>query len=412
MNLGLFSGLSALKRHAWACLTLPLFWLLRPILRALGLIHAHADGPWVIGSHGGSLREDNARALHEYVLRHGSPEIVWLTHESQLLSALRAAGYKAHRRNGFAARLAIENARALIFSHGETDLDHCFFNWLRPRGLSIHLNHCMNHLKAGQMHQRGIEKLSPAARARLRKRYTHFDYLLCSSERERGNFMRSFPGEDSRIVLGGGAHLDRFMQARAQAPARKLIYFPTFREDRASRRALERVVDELERSERLALWLEQSGYELLLASHVNSRSGGSKAPGSEASRSRIRRIAPSELIDELLDSAALISDYSGLICDYMALDRPLIFFPFDQLNYMEHRLFYVDYDDFVSGPRVDSTSELIALLISETWRNTEPFAEKRKYWQSQLFPDLTPHYSQRTFETIRGLLASSGSPTD
>lgn len=69
---------------------------------------------------------------------------------------------------------------------------------------------------------------------------------------------------------------------------------------------------------------------------------------------------PTYPIENILCAADMvISDYSSLIFEYSILERPMIFFAYDLEEYEDGRSFYYDYKDFIPGPIVKDTYEII-----------------------------------------------------
>jgi CDP-ribitol ribitolphosphotransferase len=67
--------------------------------------------------------------------------------------------------------------------------------------------------------------------------------------------------------------------------------------------------------------------------------------------------------DELLLSAdVLITDYSSVIFEYALLERPMIFFAYDLEEYYDERGFYYPYREFVPGPVVENTEQLLEVV--------------------------------------------------
>ncbi|MDR1018077.1 MAG: CDP-glycerol glycerophosphotransferase family protein, partial [Lachnospiraceae bacterium] len=65
-------------------------------------------------------------------------------------------------------------------------------------------------------------------------------------------------------------------------------------------------------------------------------------------------------IDELISIADIcISDYSSLIFEFSLMNKPMIFFQYDLEDYIDNRGFYYNYLDFVPGPIVKDTEELL-----------------------------------------------------
>lgn len=388
-------------REVAEAVTSALSWLLllavAPVARWR---RAVPETPWVISGHRGRIYEDNAGALHDYLCSHTSQPVIWISGSAAVTASLEAAGRPTLRRGTFAARWAIMCAPVIIYSHGEDDLDAALILLRGRTGLRIYLNHSQNHIKAGEYHTTLYESLTGLQKRLFEWRVTDFDYLLASSERERANFALSYPHRADRIVLGGGAHCDHFLQHRQDAPGRSLYYFPTFRDTEEGRTALDGVLRTLVGSERLRQWLVTEGLTLHIGAHINAGQHAVKVA------SPFVIFPVSRMKEGIFDCQAFISDYSGLLADFLPFDRPTIFFPFDRDDYLRFRRLYVPYDAFAHGPVVTSADELIELLVSNAWRDMAPWVERRQFWRSEIFPTMEPVYAAATYRTIAALVSS------
>lgn len=80
----------------------------------------------------------------------------------------------------------------------------------------------------------------------------------------------------------------------------------------------------------------------------------------------------------LANTSILITDYSSVYYDFLLVDRPIIFFPFDIKEYQEHRggRFLVPYGDFTPGMKVKNFDELLE-AIDNSLKNDE-YADQRQ----------------------------------
>ena len=63
---------------------------------------------------------------------------------------------------------------------------------------------------------------------------------------------------------------------------------------------------------------------------------------------------------------ALVTDYSSIYFDFLLLDRPVVFFPYDFSKYRHHdRSFLFDYDELTPGPKALDRSTLFSTLLTE-----------------------------------------------
>lgn len=87
-----------------------------------------------------------------------------------------------------------------------------------------------------------------------------------------------------------------------------------------------------------------------------------------------------EDINELMIVAdLLISDYSSLIFEFAIMLKPIVFYAYDLDKYDSTlRGFYYNYREFVPGPIVENTDELIECIQGENWdiKQVEVFARR------------------------------------
>ena len=59
----------------------------------------------------------------------------------------------------------------------------------------------------------------------------------------------------------------------------------------------------------------------------------------------------------------LITDLSSVYCDYLLMDRPIVFSAFDIAGYLaQDRSLYYEYDDVTPGPKAENWDEVVASL--------------------------------------------------
>lgn len=72
-----------------------------------------------------------------------------------------------------------------------------------------------------------------------------------------------------------------------------------------------------------------------------------------------------EINDLLLVTDILITDYSSVCFEFALLNKPMLFFAFDVEEYIASRDFYYDYFDFIPGPLLRTTEEIITSIKTE-----------------------------------------------
>ena len=371
------------------------YFLLWPVSKLTRRKEENAS--WVIGGHAGRAYADNSATLHKYIVQHTSQPITWITNSKLVFEQLQARQVKVLMRDSIQARMAILSAPVLIRSHGYADLDRYLGRLVKPEGLIIHLNHCMNHLKAGQMYSPLVERMTQKQKAKVQRKIFEFDYLLASSSLEQRNFRLSIPFKSDRIVLGGGAHLDDLNLHRDQPASQQLLYFPTFRDKEIKpEKTVDEIVQELVTNLELKTWLKESGYKLVICSHINSKTRLDVSDWDDV----FQLIGIEELTDALARCDLLISDYSGTIIDALYMDKPVLFFPFDLEPYLACRHLYVNYDEFAFGDVVKSTNELVDNLVTLKWQDGSAYKDIRSRHSKEMFSRNDSSYSEQSYRMI------------
>lgn len=81
----------------------------------------------------------------------------------------------------------------------------------------------------------------------------------------------------------------------------------------------------------------------------------------------------------------LVTDYSSIFFDFLLLDRPIVFFPFDLGTYLaKERSMYFDYDAMTPGPKAYNINSLIDNL-GRLAQGSDPWAEDRKKIRDLVF---------------------------
>lgn len=84
-----------------------------------------------------------------------------------------------------------------------------------------------------------------------------------------------------------------------------------------------------------------------------------------------------EINDLLLVTDLLITDYSSVCFEFALLNKPMLFFGFDVEDYVRTRDFYYDFFEFIPGPLVRSTDEIIDVIKKEEYsmEKIKPFVD-------------------------------------
>lgn len=85
-----------------------------------------------------------------------------------------------------------------------------------------------------------------------------------------------------------------------------------------------------------------------------------------------------EINDLLCVSDVLITDYSSTVYEASILNIPMVFYAFDQEEYISSRGFYEEYEEFVPGKIVNNFNQLIAVLKEKNYEHEKVEIFKNK----------------------------------
>ncbi|WP_041819872.1 bifunctional glycosyltransferase/CDP-glycerol:glycerophosphate glycerophosphotransferase [Streptomyces davaonensis] len=153
-----------------------------------------------------------------------------------------------------------------------------------------------------------------------------------------------------------------------------ILYAPTHRDYRRTQRSpldLDQVASRL-------------GPRFVILARAHRRHGGPLAP--EATSPRVIDVTGHPSVESLcLASDALVTDYSSIMFDYAALDRPIVLHTDDQEAYEAARGTYFDLRAFPPGAIARSEDELIDIFATGHWRGSRS-AQLRSAFRTRFCP--------------------------
>lgn len=228
------------------------------------------------------------------------------------------------------------------------------------------------------------------------------DYLIVTSKNVIGNYSEAFQISEDKIKPLGLPRMDyyfedhdldrlrrEFLQKFDVSPDKKIIlYAPTFRDEEK----YNNVFDYLD-LEKFNCELG-SEYVLALRLHPKIKNFYSKDISSEG---KYIDVSDFESEQELmLLSDILITDYSSIMIEYSALNKPTVFFTYDLDYYLANeRGFYYDFESTVPGPIVFSSDELIDAI-----KNDQFDKSKISEFVKTQFDEIDGHSSERIVDYL------------
>lgn len=361
-----------------------ILWVVFLPIYCLSFVVPRNRNLWIFGCWDGNTFADNPKYLFLYVKRN-HPEIrpIWLSHRAEVVRDLTGKGYEAYKAlsiKGFlyslrASRVAICNsfgdvncfavgrARRIQLWHGTP---------LKKIGYDIDLDLLWGHRGSKKLRKMILglkDKISPFSLFR-------YNILTAASEEAKKTLGCGFRDNKNRVRITGYPRNDGLFNTAWLASNRcdyldsiknevsfkyVITYLPTHRQMGSKKVDLFAGYGfEINETEQI---LESLDAILIIKAHHFDKEFNItiyKGPPQ-----RIYTPSDGELPDVyplLKETDILITDYSSVYFDYLLLNRPVIFTPFDIAEYTMEEGFYYDYNEVTPGPKAKDWPEVFELI--------------------------------------------------
>lgn len=324
---------------------------------------------------------------------------VWIARDRKLIQELRSLGYPAYFWFSFAGIWFCLRAGFYIV---DASLDTINF-WLSAGAKELMMWHGIplkkiekdikkgDSIDAKVQQSRGITRFF--IRMALPWAFRKPDYLIATSPIFQNILAGAFRVDKERVCITGfpkndvyagdirGADIgtDRAVLAKlkdlkgAGSLTKTILYAPTWR-DTGGDSFFERpddlaLLDEFLAREHLFFFLKLhplAQAKMFVSLHENQYRN-------------IFFVSPDSDADPLLPLIdVLVTDYSGIYFEFLLLDRPMVFFPFDYEKYVTRdRELYFDYGEVTPGPKVKTLEELVS-AIKDIVQGKDEYKGQRK----------------------------------
>lgn len=319
---------------------------------------------------GGTRYADNSKYLFEYFVEQGEYDCYWFTDNKEFLniSSLKYRQRILVTRSIYSLNLFLK-ARTVVISHGRGDVS--------PYYLCSRYKNVINLWHGIPLKKIGFLDRNTLLTRREYKRYldesNNYTYMLASSELESYILAAAFKLNIEQLWVTGLPRNDKLVEGKTNdltsllnddSQAKLILFAPTFRDGGRYTEFLpfpDRDID------RFAKFLSKHNAYYLIRAHVDEQDGFTEILKSYPDlQNRIKFAGQDRFADvnEILPSInILITDYSSIYFDFLLLDRPIIFIPYDFQEYVNDRGgFTVDYFQFTAGPKIYTQKELIIHL--------------------------------------------------
>ncbi|MFX3616505.1 MAG: CDP-glycerol glycerophosphotransferase family protein [Sporolactobacillus sp.] len=309
----------------------------------------------LVGGHCGEKYADNAAALHQY-LRANCPDYTIYFGLSKKHGAIRAAiDGPVYQLGSVWNYLLYLFADVCYYSHSlESDVapEIDFTRFASRQLIKVYLGHGIDGLK------RNLFIFDTR----------HSNYFVCSSYQEAVIKNKHWGIPKEKLIVTGMSRYDALYMKRKHAPTRTVLYMPTWREWLSADRTFfdshfYQHVAQLLNDQTLGEVLKQRGYHLKVMLHPFLHSVFQTFTADNDHLKDVSFCRPDQSIQDLiLECDMLITDYSSVSWDFYYLDKPVLFFQFDQAEYLEKRGAYLDFSKELFGEVTFSADETVQKL--------------------------------------------------
>jgi CDP-glycerol glycerophosphotransferase (TagB/SpsB family) len=389
---------------------------------------------WIFGASDGNKFNEIPKHLYLYINRHHKEtRVIWLSRNRTVIKELNDNGYESYLTYSLKGYYYSLIAKFVI--HSDSILWDV--NFIPSFGaIRINTFHGIPLKKVGEdavnMGYAGSIKPSNMVQKlyviifRKAFHYIHklSNYFIACSEEHQSKISSAFSKSRIFIPITGYPRNDAMFSSVSVWPndnvfwdsikkrvsfKRVIFYLPTFRD--SEKGALDLftkygfIPDDVHRT------LEKLDAVLIIKAHAHA---GGKLSGLEGIVSPRIIVAPNSQLPDvypILNKAdVLITDYSSVFFDYLLLNRPIVFTPFDIDEYVTNdRALYYDYDEITPGPKAKNWPEAFKLI--ENVLEKDEWKSQRELVRNRFHQYLDGNSSERVFQMIQSLNESKNKKT-
>lgn len=335
-----------------------LLWVIYPI----GFLFKRDENTWVFGGYGGFT--DNTRYLFETTNKYEGIRCIWISDKRQIVDFIRGKGYEAYTKKSIKGLYYCFKAKVYVYSNYVSTIN--FYTsagavlvnlWhgtpLKKIEYDIKKLPLYSYFKGANWF---IKILMPEKHIKCTLILSPSDFVYNYS------FKSAFRVFDPKcVIIADPPRISNLIErannktsandSSGEKKSKIFLYAPTWRDDRSDFIKL----SGMDFNE-LNTFLSSNNALLYLRLHPNTKL--------DINITEFKNIAVIDsnqpVEDNMLDSDYLITDYSSIYFDYLYLDRPIIFYPFDLHEYMTARDLYLKYEDVTPGAKVFTQKELMS----------------------------------------------------
>lgn len=361
---------------------------------------------WVFGSWGGRSYNDNSKYLFQYVNERNSCKAYWLTKNRILIKKLRAEKLPCHHMYSLKGILLALRAGAAVLSRTKSEDLPIYLSPRKTKIIQLWHGTPLKKLGRDSNSYRKESLIKNLLRKSLFPHAGNQCETFIVSSKDVAKIIESAYGNiigKSGIKVTGYPRNDalfREWESKEESESLNIIYMPTFRDN--SRNASDLFIDHGFECELIEKKLKYRNIYIDIKLHPEVNVD-SRFIDIINKVDRIRLLECEDIYERLGEYQMLITDYSSIYFDYLVLERPVIFAPFDYEDYLSMRGMYFKYDEVSPGCKAYNWLEVIDCIYKNI-DNPELYKQKVKELNELLNTYTDSDNCKRVTETIKEIV--------
>ncbi|WP_068268335.1 CDP-glycerol glycerophosphotransferase family protein [Caviibacter abscessus] len=311
---------------------------------------------WLVGGNAGQLYVDNARAIHEFLLKRRK-NVYWIVEKnSNLRNYFEKNNIPYLIKGSYKSYLYFMSSKVSLFSHSiSADIVPylCavpFINYFHYKNYKVFLNHGTVGLKKRAAMNKKYEKL-------IDKLLKSYNLNPCDSKLEKDIKVNDWKMNEETMYVCGYPRYDR-LYGKINVNS-DILYMPTWRNYSDISGYINKI-NEFINNKKLLNYLKTNNRYLKVYIHQLMQDKIEILNNND----RIVLLDKNEDVTNLLKkSDILITDYSSVAYDFYFMRKKVIFYQFDQKEYLEKIGSYVDLNNLF-GEVVFNADDVVESIIS------------------------------------------------
>jgi len=348
---------------------------------------------WIFGSWFGEKYADNSKALFEFVNKHDKEILaVWLTQSKTVFRDLNQKGLNVYYTYSLFGYYYSDIAKFIFVSTGMHDVNRFVSS---------------NNIKVQLWHGTPLKKIMNDDKLVIDKKKSHtlkqiftpfntikYQYLLSSSENINNHLISAFGNKIKNIIVEGYPRNDMLFGINNKE--KTITFLPTHRGEGEG--GIQNIFQSFDSNE-FDSFLEKRSCRLLIKPHFYDLNNITLE-----TTEHINILKEDVDLYQLLSKTdILITDYSSVYFDFLLLDRPVIFTPFDIKEYInKDRQLYYDYNEVTPGPKCKNWDEVL-IELDKILKSEDGYKKERQQVNDYFNKYKDGNSSKRVYEFFKNL---------